>query len=735
MTDLTRQNKIRDFVRMNQRPYTTTLTISLLVSNSIKTIHNCMESLQPLLSQVSSELIIVDTVGPENSDGSLAIAEKYADKVVHFKWCDDFAAARNAGLKEAHGKWFMFLDDDEWFDDVSELVEFFNNENEQENFFALAYNQYNYFDTAGSSYKVNEVIRCSRIWRSLEFADAVHEHLSPIYSPIKYVKSFVHHYGYAQNLNNHKDKRNEKLLKNLLAQNPQDMHAWAQLVAGFNKGNHEEREKVIYYSQLALRNFNQINPKKTIDNVFAVSSLGYMLLCYTFEKNWDEILKLCKKYIPTIELRNYDLCILDSYAFTALYQKNSLNNLFPIFDEYLANFMHIQQENQTLVRQYTPFLADRVSYSVLFSMANIIINLYLESSDWSSIEQLAEKLPLQDSVSESPETIILLLTVCIKNNSSRILPILFSQFTQKDNSDNTEKLAKLINNFKNTLADDDLANFDQQLISIDNSQKNPYLLMMQAKLNQNSQLGILALEKLKKENITCKPPFEDLLLLYIDKQLSPDQLVRNLSYDELLELTTAISDKYSRKINQIPDLISKIEKCWAKCPQRELLLMTLRRNYILSNQVILEDIKKQLKFYIENALAFAHTFYKDELFTDKPSIFLPAEFQFALYLKKALIALAAGKQADYFALLKSALDVYHPANSLIKRLITTFDIQQKKAAQDQQEFSQLATQIKIKIRALIAAGQKKAALPLLKSLIEIVPDDTEARTLLQQITK
>jgi hypothetical protein len=86
-------------------------------------------------------------------------------------------------------------------------------------------------------------------------------------------------------------------------------------------------------------------------------------------------------------------------------------------------------------------------------------------------------------------------------------------------------------------------------------------------------------------------------------------------------------------------------------------------------------------------------------------------------------------------LLKSALDVYHPANSLIKRLITTFDIQQKKAAQDQQEFSQLATQIKIKIRALIAAGQKKAALPLLKSLIEIVPDDTEASTLLQQITK
>ena len=30
-----------------------------------------------------------------------ALAEKYADKIIDFIWCNDFAAARNAGLKEA----------------------------------------------------------------------------------------------------------------------------------------------------------------------------------------------------------------------------------------------------------------------------------------------------------------------------------------------------------------------------------------------------------------------------------------------------------------------------------------------------------------------------------------------------------------------------------------------------------------------------------------------------------
>ncbi|MFT8460161.1 MAG: glycosyltransferase [Liquorilactobacillus ghanensis] len=735
MTDFTRQQKINDFVRQNQRAYTTTLTISLLVSNSIKTIRNCMESLQPLLAQVPSELIIVDTVGPENSDGSLAIAEKYADKVVHFKWCDDFAAARNAGLKEAHGKWFMFLDDDEWFDDVEELVAFFNDKNEQKNFFALAYNQYNYADTAGSSYKINEVTRCSRIWKNLEFIDTVHERLSPIYSPVKYVNSFVHHYGYARNLNNHKSERNEKLLKNLLAQNPQDMHAWAQLIAGFDKHTRAERDKVIYYSRLALENWKTIPVKNNKDNVFAISSLGYMLMCYTLEKNWDEVLKLCKQYIPTIKLRNYDLCILDSYAFTALYQKNSLNNLFPIFDEYLTNFMHIQQEKQALVRQYTPFLAERVSYAILFSMANIIIKLYLDNENWSSIEQLASRLPLNDGIMSSPETTTLLLTACTKTNSSRILQILFDQFSQDNDLSKMNKLAKLINDFKNKLSITDLNNLNQQLALINNSQENPYLLLQQAEINQETPAGKLAWRKLQKHSLTCQPPFEDLLLIYIDRQLNPNELVAGLNYDELLELVSSISDKYSLKVNQIPDFITKIEKCWKKCPQRELLLMTLRRNYILSNQILLENVKNQLKPYIQNTLSFAHTIYRNELFTDKPSIFLPAEFQFALYLDKALKALDNEKQAAYFALLKAALEIYHPANHLIKRLIANFDLQQKKDIQNQQEFQQLAANIKIKIRALIAGKQQQAALPLLKTLADIIPNDPEVTKLLQQIDK
>ena len=101
------------------------LSISLLVSNRLDTIRKCMESLRPILEVLPSELIAVDTVEPGKSDGSIEVVREYTEKIVPFAWCNDFAAARNAGLKMAQGEWFMYIDDDEWLEDVSPIIAFF----------------------------------------------------------------------------------------------------------------------------------------------------------------------------------------------------------------------------------------------------------------------------------------------------------------------------------------------------------------------------------------------------------------------------------------------------------------------------------------------------------------------------------------------------------------------------------------------------------------------------------
>ena len=98
------------------------LSVSMLISGRDE-MRNSLNSLLYFKNAFSTEIILVDT---GCNVEQRAFAEKYADKIINFTWCGDFAAARNAGLKEAHGEWFMFLDDDEWFDNPKEIIAFFS---------------------------------------------------------------------------------------------------------------------------------------------------------------------------------------------------------------------------------------------------------------------------------------------------------------------------------------------------------------------------------------------------------------------------------------------------------------------------------------------------------------------------------------------------------------------------------------------------------------------------------
>ena len=82
------------------------LSIGMIVKNEEKVLGRCLESLQPLMKQIPSELIIADT---GSTDSTVEIAKKYTDNVFHFEWINDFAAARNSTLEKARGQWFLLM--------------------------------------------------------------------------------------------------------------------------------------------------------------------------------------------------------------------------------------------------------------------------------------------------------------------------------------------------------------------------------------------------------------------------------------------------------------------------------------------------------------------------------------------------------------------------------------------------------------------------------------------------
>lgn len=168
------------------------LTISLLVSDRQETLGRCLASLKPLLSELDSELIVVYTgKNPE----TLELAEQYASLVIPFTWCSDFAKARNAGLSQAKGEWFLYLDDDEWFGDITEILQFFKS-GEYRNYQTAYYIQRNYTDWEGNSCIDCFVPRMCRLRPEIHFSAPIHEYLSPFPTPSKNLHSFVHHFGY-----------------------------------------------------------------------------------------------------------------------------------------------------------------------------------------------------------------------------------------------------------------------------------------------------------------------------------------------------------------------------------------------------------------------------------------------------------------------------------------------------------------------------------------------------------
>lgn len=211
---------------MEQKKYT--LTISLLASNRKDTLPKTLNSLKPILDRVSSELIVVDTGCDEEL---LEIVKQYTDKIVKFEWCKDFSKARNAGLEKAQGEWFMFIDDDEWFEDTTEIVEFFNSD-DKDKYGSARYLVRNYTNMEGTDWTDAVVGRVFKLFPGTKFVDAVHERMINTASPTKNFTSYAHHYGYVYKNEEERLKhlqRNISLLEEQVKKEPEKARHYAHL--------------------------------------------------------------------------------------------------------------------------------------------------------------------------------------------------------------------------------------------------------------------------------------------------------------------------------------------------------------------------------------------------------------------------------------------------------------------------------------------------------------------------
>ncbi len=264
------------------------LSIAMIVKNEEKCLRRTLESMLPLRDELKCQLIITDT---GSTDSTIKIAEEFADTLINFEWIDDFAAARNTGVKAAEGRWFMYVDADEYFDEtIIEIAKFIKSPASKKSTYASLINR---------SYTESQMILYSdsHLPRLINFSDGkeyfkgkVHEviYITPcINNPA--LETIMHHTGYMDDLNKKKHDRNGPLIEKHLEENPDDIRFY--LLLSENKSNPADALEVCQRALNRAKETNQMN-------VVYIQFLHVLFVkSYLKLKKFDEVYKYTDEYL------------------------------------------------------------------------------------------------------------------------------------------------------------------------------------------------------------------------------------------------------------------------------------------------------------------------------------------------------------------------------------------------------------------------------------------------------
>ena len=365
------------------------LSIGLLVSNRKDTIKKCLDSLQSIREVIPCQLIITDT----GCDADLRITlEQYADTINEFTWCTDFAKARNANLSQAVGEWYLYLDDDEWFVDTEELIDFFKS-GAYKKFEGACYVQHNYQNMEGTLYSDDYVSRMIRLTEDTHFVGKIHEYLVPVPQKNCLLNSWVDHYGYAFKNEEETQKhyeRNSKLLLEMIKEEPNNQRWWTHLAQEYISIRDGDKLR-----QLAEDGLHLVDQLDDIESTINRGTF-YMCAIVAYECDHDDE-KECEACDRTLaDPRNTRLCM----AFAKWWKAHCYMRMgkYKEAEKYLKDYFKeyqyfIKNENEHIIQKQGLIVGQCYDDIKVTEAYEMLITAGLKQKNTSYLNQYLNKLP------------------------------------------------------------------------------------------------------------------------------------------------------------------------------------------------------------------------------------------------------------------------------------------------------------------------------------------------------
>lgn len=709
------------------------LSISMLVSGQKEDMEKSLQSLCCFKEAFPCEIILVDTgCNREQRD----LAEKYADKMVDFSWCNDFAAARNAGLKEAAGQWFMYLDDDEWFEDPQEIIRFFT-DGEYRNYNSASYMVRSYINSEGTSFESASVTRMVKREPETRFVGKIHEYLFPYKAPNRHFNDFVHHYGYVYKNEEEKRRhayRNIEPLLEMRQEAPGDPRWTCQLAQEYF--SIEQYQDVVKVCTDGLEQWKK-KKAQVLYGPFQVGAVyGFLLIALESQRRFHEEAEwlgkaLAEKEMPEVTRAFFYLAGVRLYG-----KMQKPEECREYTEKYLSYYDRLKDNedavaNETVLITSAVFQDTMVFPAMLLAMPCLILTedyglteraFFLP--DWSDRRLLHQEneekaiLAALCSVEYHPLWVRILQTLVARADGMQEMYRVFLETEIRYKQETDEQKARRLHRLVAGLEYDHRYIVDTKIIWAEQSlESGEQRKETAARLAE--ELFTRYTEQLLETRAEVWRALEGL-------DIAPEAMLLQINYSTWKEMIESWADTATVK-----EIIQWEERIFGWRHQAdiryEVFFMKSQEAHlrkIKESGCSLKQTEQMLWRYADQVLAVYRFFYKDFLFKEMPEG-LPGDGQLALKLKELQHFRAEGDDKSALECLRKSLHIYPPLTEALCTYAEAYRNDLIRQENEKREFAQLVLSLKKEAGLRIEKKEYQVAKEILRQLRQCVPEDGE----------